>query len=217
MKTGVAFVALALSVCAGVATAGIRDMNVQAVDIANLTLPVDNTWNGSYGSKETAGPGKDFGFLTQDSGDASDSLWIRETWTKDHKPSAILGVNVFNLGRTDPVITINKTVDNFTASPWTGFDITLSTLSGNISLIGTPTATLYSHSTVFNDKSGMVTMAFDTGVVNPGDSVTFGFTFSVPFSGLWSFTITQTPVPTPASLSLVAAAGLVATRRRRVA
>lgn len=214
MNPKTAFVTLALSVCACTATAGIRDMYVQAVDIDNLVLPVDNTWNGSYGSRETAGPGKDFGFLTKDSGDLEDSLWVHETWTQAHKPSAILGVNLFNLGRSDPVITISKTVDNFTGAAWTGFDITLSTASGNIALIGAPSSTFYPHSSVLHNNSSAVTMSFDSAVVNPGQSVTFDFTFSVPFSGLWSFTITQTPVPAPASLALGFGAVLTLCRRR---
>ncbi len=216
MSTRVTIVALALSAVAGMASAGIQNMGVQALDIQNLTLPGDNVWNGSYGSRDTAGPSKDYGYLMQDAGDAANSLWVHETWTAAHQPSAILGVNIFNQGRSNPVITINKSVDNFTANNWTGFDITLSTLSGNIDLIGTPTATLFTHAQTFNNKSGMVVMSFDTGIVHPGDTVDFNFTFSVPYSGLWSFTITQTPqVPTPGTMALPALAGLMAVRRRR--
>ncbi len=216
MKHRLMFVALGLASIAGTAAAGVSTVDVTPVNIDNLSLPVDNVWNGSYGDKhDVHAPGKDFGYTTIAAGDADDTVWIKEVWTKDHSPSAVLGGSIFSQGRSDPVITINKSVDNFTTSNWTGFDIALSTLSGNINLIGTPTATLYAHTQVFNNKSGMVVMSFDTGTVHPGDTVDFSFTFSVPYTGLWTFTITQTPTPTPGSLVIGATAAVMITRRRR--
>lgn len=202
----------------GVASAGIKWVDVAPVDIANLTLPVDNVWNGSYGAKSDFHvPGKDFGYTTTDSGDYSNVVWIKETWTETHSPSAVLDANIFNEGRADPVITINKAVDNFTANAWTGFDITLSTASGNVGLIGSPTSSAFANAQVFNNNTNAVLMHFDAGTVNPGNSAVFNFTFTVPFSGLWTFTITQTPVPTPGAAALMTMAGLITLRRKRAA
>lgn len=212
------FVTLGLASLAGTATAGIKSMDVKAVDIDNLTLPVDNVWNGSYGDvNDPHSPGKDFGYTMLDSGDTSNTLWINETWTHTHSPSAVLNTTVYNEGRSDPVITINKSVDNFTDFAWTGFDIVLSTGSGNIGLVGLPTSTDFANAAVFNMNSPTVLMTFSNGSVNPGETVVFNFTFTVPYTGLWTFTITQTPIPSPASLAILAVGGVFASRRTRVA
>lgn len=208
-------IACALAALAGTAQAGVVDMQVNAGDISALTLPVDNQWNGSYGDKGSAAPGQDWGYTMMNSGAETDSIWVTETWTDSSKHTASLDVGVQSVGRADPTITLNKDVNNVTGYAWTAFTIVLSTQSGNVTLLGSPTSSDFSTAQIVNNPSPNVTMNFSGGTIAPGATGHFTFTFSVPMSGFWTFTITQTPVPAPGALVLAGAGLLASVRRRR--
>jgi MYXO-CTERM domain-containing protein len=92
----------------------------------------------------------------------------------------------------------------------------LSTAMGNVNVISSSSPD-FSSTIITNNNTSNVTMTYSGGSVANGDTGDFLFQFTIPLSSIWSFTITQTPVPAPGAAGLVAVAGLVALRRRRLA
>lgn len=206
--------ALALTATATTAMAGLSSVQMTDVDLSSLTMPVDNAWTGEYGTRTTKTADQDWGFVTVSAGGGGDTIWIDEIWTGDMSAN-IIGVDLFGGrdGRADTQININKQVLNSTGFTWTGFTMTLSTAVGNVNVISSSSADFTT--TVTNNNTNNVTMTYTAGAVANGDTADFAFQFTIPLSSMWSFTITQTPVPAPGVFGLAGAAGLVALRRRR--
>jgi MYXO-CTERM domain-containing protein len=202
------------------ASAGLTSANMSAVDVSSLTLPADNAWTGGYGTRteknNTNDIAKDWGFVAVAQGASTDSIWLDEVWTGPISNPATLDVTVdTNPGFNVTTINISKKVDNQTGFDWTGFTMTLSTLNGNVNVVQGPSSDKFNSPLLQNNNSNTVTMNFSNGVVAQGDDVTFNFKFEIPISGLWTFTITQTPVPAPGAFAIAGIAGLAGLRRRR--
>jgi len=110
----------------------------------------------------------------------------------------------------DPVYNIDKTVSNETGITWTAYDLVLETGTGSGYFTGTPSS----------DKFASYTMSateinFYNGSVADGGSVKFDFAINVTSIGDFSFTLTQTPIPEPACLSVLGLGGVALLRRRR--
>lgn len=206
--------AMALAAAATAASAGLSSVQSSAVEIPSLTLPVDNEWTGEYGAIEKAHTGKDWGYETKTLGAANDTIWINELWTGDMVTNTI-GLDLYGgRERSTTTININKSVENMTGGTWTGFTMVLSTISGNVNVLSS-TSVDFSGIVISNNNTSSVTMTYTGGAVGAGDFADFVFSFSIPLTSVWQFTIEQTPVPTPGALGLVGVAGLVAARRRR--
>ncbi|MCK6478406.1 MAG: VPLPA-CTERM sorting domain-containing protein, partial [Phycisphaerales bacterium] len=194
---------------------GLTSVESSAIEIPSLTLPVDNQWTGDYGTRANKTPDKDWGFVTLANGGPSDTVWLDETWTGGLEEN-IIEITLIG-GRevsTDTTININKQVQNLSGFTWTGFTMTLSTLGGNVNVLSS-TSPDYSSVVISNNNTPTVTMTYSGGAVVDPDFADFNFSFMIPLTSIWTFTITQTAVPAPASAVLVGAAGLVALRRRR--
>ncbi|HLO40544.1 MAG TPA: PEP-CTERM sorting domain-containing protein [Phycisphaerales bacterium] len=206
--------AMALAAAATAASAGLSSVQSSALTIPSLTLPVDNTWTGDYGTREAKTAEKDWGYVTQGGGAQADTIWIDELWTGDMVTNTI-GLDLFGgRERSTTTININKSVENATGFGWNGFTMTLSTINGNVNVLSS-TSVDFSNIIISNNNTTSVTMVYTGGFVAAGDNADFSFSFSIPLSSVWQFTIEQTPVPTPGALGLVGVAGLVAARRRR--
>ena len=109
---------------------------------------------------------------------------------------------------TDPTFHVVKDVENNTGVTWTGYILTL-----------------YGEDVSFQEPAGST--RFNTVIVAPnmiefyapspvpdGQSVVLDFYINVATTGLWEFTITQNPIPEPATLGLLAMGGLAMLRRR---
>ncbi len=207
--------ALAVAALSGSAMAGLSSVQSTAINAASLTMPVDNAWTGDYGTRGAKTPDQDWGYVTIQGGSNGDKIWLDEVWT-GAMTTNVIGLDLFG-GRdamTDTTINISKDVQNVTGFTWTGFQMNLSTLSGNINVLSSSSAD-FASTIVTNNNTNNVSMTYSLGSVANGDTANFLFSFKIPISSVWSFTIEQTPTPTPGAFGLAGVAGLVALRRRR--
>jgi len=109
----------------------------------------------------------------------------------------------------DPTFHVLKDVQNLSGVEWTGYILTLSGI--DVSFQGPAGSTRFS--TV--DVSPNMIEFYAPNPVPHGDSVTLDFYINVASTGLFQFTVTQNPVPEPATLGLLAVGGLAMLRRRR--
>jgi len=111
----------------------------------------------------------------------------------------------------DPVMHITKDVENSSGVAWSGYTVSLEGTGAEF--VGAATSSHFG--------AGVVTPSLITYTapdpVAPGEILTLGFDINVDISGLFSFTMTQTPLPEPATLAFfgLGSLGLVAMRRRR--
>ena len=113
----------------------------------------------------------------------------------------------------DPVMSILKNVENDSGFTWTGYRMTLPD-GGPITFVaGTATS---DKMTVALDSPYEIRFS-EPQAIPQGDFVTFEFDVLVPSSGPFTFTLTQTPLPEPATLAFVSlgSLGVLAHRRRR--
>ena len=115
-------------------------------------------------------------------------------------------------GRTDsdPVMTVVKTVENDSGFDWTSYEIALPD-DGGIKFVGTPT----SDKMTLTSQSDYLLVFGEPDAVSVGETVTYTFDVLIPSTGPFSFTLTQEPVPEPATLGLLALGGLALIRRKR--
>ena len=114
----------------------------------------------------------------------------------------------------DPIMTIDKDVENATGFTWTGYVISLPETEAN-KFVGTPTS---DSMTLTGQTDYVLTFSDPTGVPS-GSTVSFSFEVLIPSTGPFSFTLTQQsvpPIPEPTSLALLALGGIaLVTRRKR--
>ena len=110
----------------------------------------------------------------------------------------------------DPIMTINKEVENDSGFTWTRFELSLPDGDTN-TFVGTPTSDLMTLTSMTD-----YLIVFEDAV-DHGQTVTFGFDVLIPSTGPFNFTLTQTPVPEPSTFVLLCLGGMgaLAFRRRR--
>ena len=150
--------------------------------------------------------------MTFTNGDVS----LGATETGDGKAWATINTT----GPLDPTLTIDNAVDNDTAFVWTEYivdvslnaDFTIQSAAvtapasdwvANITQPGAPVAGIY---------TGVIDYVSGTPVqIAPGPNSEFDFNYQIMFSGLSSYSLSETvtPVPEPATLSLLLVGGLL--------
>ena len=117
---------------------------------------------------------------------------------------------VSGLTDVDPVMTITKSVTNDSGFAWTGYEVALPD-NGGITFVGTPT----SDTMILTSQSDYQLLFGEPQAVAHGETVQFVFDVLIPSTGPFSFTLTQTPIPEPASLTLLSIGGIALIRHRR--
>jgi hypothetical protein len=133
--------------------------------------------------------------------DSASTLQLVETW------GAMGSVTSSTIGAADvdPVIHITKQINNDSGFAWTDYHLQISG-QGAAYVLGSATS----------DRFSTIIDFFSPLIVPVNDSVTLGFDIQVA-SGTFSFSISQTPTPEPATIGLFGLGALSMIRRRRSA
>ena len=108
--------------------------------------------------------------------------------------------------------TINTTTTNESGITWTGYLLSLDPLGSATFVEGSAGSTKFDM-IVYPDPH---TIEFwEPQVVLPGQVVALQFDVSIPDDGTYTFTLTQSPIPEPASILLLGLGGLMLRRKFR--
>jgi hypothetical protein len=121
-----------------------------------------------------------------------------------------LPLEITGMTDEDPVMTVTKEVTNNSGYDWTGFEIALPDGGVNtfVNVASSDIMTL-------DSQSDYLLVFTEPSPVLQGQTVTFTLDILVPTTGPFGFTLDQTPIPEPATMSLMGLGGALALLRRR--
>ena len=121
-------------------------------------------------------------------------------------------VGVTMTAEAHSTFTINTTTTNESGITWTGYVLSLDPLGDATFVDGSAGSTKF-NTALYPDPH---TIEFwEPQVVLPGQVVALQFDVSIPDDGTYTFTLTQNPIPEPASILLLGLGGLLLRRKFR--
>jgi hypothetical protein len=112
---------------------------------------------------------------------------------------------------SDSTFTVTSTTTNMTDFTWTGYILALAPAGSATFVEGSAGSTKFATALFPN----LWTLEFSNGEVLPGKVVTFQFDVSIPEGPSYTFSLTQTPIPEPATFALLGLGALVFVAGRR--
>ena len=199
----VQWAARAVAACAfaGCASAGITDMQWDAISINALDLGVDGVWS----------EGDDYDYREYD-------VSMFETWWGGFGRDVVFDISYTHDGqRGGTPIQFNKSLTNNTNFFWSSFQIVLTPgLGSTISNVSANPNVAFADVSVNAGGGGSWIILWDqdggSGVAT-GGSTAFSFGFEI--DGNLGFMMKQTPLPTPGAAALLGLVGVCGVRRRR--
>ena len=138
-----------------------------------------------------------------------DWVGIWETW--DGETGENYGLDISGTTTSDPVLTITKNITNDTSFAWRGYNIDLDPFDTD-TFVGVPSSGGTSGGMILLGSSTNYSLDWsEPNIVYPTQTVSFTFQVNVPDTGLFEFTLSQSPilVPEPATITMAALAALV--------
>ncbi|MCX5638362.1 MAG: PEP-CTERM sorting domain-containing protein [Planctomycetota bacterium] len=128
--------------------------------------------------------------------------------------SSLAPIDVTMIAEADSTFTIISGTTNESGFTWTGYILTLDTAGSATFVPGTASSTKFN--TVVESLDHLALNFGPPGTVEPGQLVAFQFDLNIPEGLSYTFTLTQYPIPEPATFALLGlgSLALLAGRKR---
>ena len=119
-------------------------------------------------------------------------------------------INMSGLTVGDPIFDVTISVQNTTGYAWTGYQLSLLGTGVQFDYTKTPNSNIF----LSTNQQPLVLTYLAPNSVLSGQTVMLDFAINVASSGLFSFTLQQSPIPEPLTLSLFGLGSLLLIRKR---